>query len=140
MKIQLINPQAQIPQRIRKGDAGVSLRSLENKLLEPGERHRFKLGIAIEIERWYVALTQWRSGNAEKYGIETIGNVIDCNFRWEISVMIINNGDKFFKVEEGDNIAQMIVMPVWLWDLEEMNEIDMNTERGEKWFGSSDLL
>lgn len=140
MKVKLIHPQAILPTRIRSGDAGLSLRSLEQKILEPGERYRFKLGIAIEIDRWYVALTQGRSGNAEKYGIETLGNVIDCNYRGEISVMLINNGDKFFKVNIGDNIAQLIITPVRLDELEEVDEIDTNTERGEQGFGSSDLI
>jgi len=140
MKIKIINHKAQKPIRIRKWDAGLSLRSLEKKILWPGERHRFRLGIAIEIERWYVALTHGRSGHAEKYGIETIGNVIDCNYRGEISVMLINNGNKFFKIEEWDNIAQLVIMPVRLWDLEETAEIDKNTERGEDGFGSSDLM
>jgi len=140
MKVKLLNNQAKVPDRIRKWDAGLSLRSLERKILEPGERRRFKLGIAIEIERWYVAITQWRSGNAEKYWIETLGNVIDCNYRWEISVMLINSWDKFFKVEIWDNIAQLVIMPVWLGNLEITDILEKDTDRGEQWFGSSDLI
>ncbi len=140
MKVKLISPQAEHPKRIRKWDAGLSLRSLENKILSPGERWRFKLGIALEIERWYVALTQGRSGNAEKYWIETLGNVIDCNYRWEISVMLKNNWDKFFKIHSGDNIAQLLIMPVWLGDLEKVDELSPSDERGENWFGSSDFI
>ena len=140
MKIKLLDNNAKIPVRHRKWDAGLSLISLEDKILEPGERYRFKLWIALELERGYVALTQWRSWNAYKYGIDTIWNVIDCNYRWEISVLLINNGDKFFKVKKWDNIAQLVIMPVWLWELEQTDKIDMDTERGEQWFGSSDSL
>lgn len=140
MKVKIVNPKAKKPVRIRKWDAGLSLICLEKKILEPGERYRFKLWIAIEIERWYVALTQGRSWHAEKYWIETLWNVIDCNYRWEISVMLINNWNKFFKVEEWDNIAQLVIMPVWLGELKETEEISENKERGNSGFGSSDLI
>jgi len=140
MKIQLLHKDARIPQRIRKWDAGLSLISLEDKILEPWERYRFKLGIAIELERWYTAITQWRSGHAFHYGIDTIGNVIDCNYRWEISVLLINNGDKFFKIQKGDNIAQLVILPVRLWWLEQVDILDHDTERGDAWFWSSDYL
>ena len=140
MKVKLLHHDAHLPQRIRKWDAGLSLISLENKILEPWERYRFKLGIAIELERWYTAITQWRSGHAFNYGIDTIGNVIDCNYRGEISVLLINNGDKFFRIKKWDNIAQLIVIPVWLWSLEETTELSEDTERGNAGFWSSDML
>lgn len=139
MKVKILNPEAKIPQRIREWDAGLSLTSLEDVIIEPGHRHRFKLGIAIEIDQWYVALTQWRSGNAYNYGVETMGNVIDWNYRWEIHVMLVNNGNKFFKVNKWDNIAQLVVIPVWLWDLQQVNELNI-TERWDAGFGSSDHL
>jgi len=140
MKVKLLNSKAKLPERIRKWDAGLSLRSLEKKILEPWERRRFKLWIAIEIDRGFVALTQWRSWYANKYWVDTLWNVIDCNYRWEISVILINNGDKFLKIEEWDNIAQLVVIPVRLWEFTQTDNIQNNTERGNLWFWSSDNL
>jgi len=138
MKVKVLNNLATVPDRIRKGDAGLSLRSLENKILAPGDRYRFRLGVALQIDDNWVALTQWRSGHAINYGIDTLGNVIDSNYRWEISVILVNNGDKFFKVEEWDNIAQLVILPVWMSALEVVDDIELDTERGAMGFGSSD--
>jgi len=82
---------------------------MESKILKPGEFHQFKLGFAIELPKYHFARIEGRSGNAIMSGIDTIGNIIDENYRGEISAILVNNSEYDFVVLKGDRIAQMVI-------------------------------
>ena len=55
-----------------------------------------------------------RSGLAIKNGVTVLNSpgTIDCDYRGEVAVILINSGDQEFKISHGDRIAQMVVAEV----------------------------
>ena len=141
LKVKLVREGAQLPKRETVGSAGHDLRAcIEEDLIIPaGEGVRLPTGIAIEMERAeYVAIIASRSSMAYKYGI-SMGNgigVIDSDYRGEISVFLRNNSDTDFVVHPGDRVAQLLLMPVALPEIIQVEELS-DTERGAGGFGST---
>lgn len=110
MIVQILNKKTKHPKKAYEGDAGFDVQSCEDHVLNPGERHQFKLGIAVEVGKFEFVLMSERSGMAIKYGVTSIGNIVDSNYRGEISIILVNLGNEPFEVKTGDRIGQLIVM------------------------------
>lgn len=136
MKVKKLKPEAIILKRTRAGDAGFDVYSLEDKALLPGERYQFKLGLAVEIPANMVMVIQERSGMAIKQGIQTIGNVIDSNYRGEISAILLNTGTEPVQIKANDRIAQALILFQCDFDFTEVDELT-ETNRGTAGYGSS---
>ena len=80
-----------------------------------------------------MALIFARSSMGTKYGVipaNAVG-VIDSDYRGEVCVCLHNHS-----VQPQDRIAQLLVMPVELPDIEEVDELE-ETGRGQGGFGST---
>jgi dUTP pyrophosphatase len=79
-----------------------------------------------------------RSGLAAKNGVTVLNSpgTIDCDYRGEVKVILINHGDEAFVVTRGTRIAQMVVAPVTQAVLAEVDTLD-ETQRGAGGFGST---
>jgi dUTP pyrophosphatase len=73
-----------------------------------------------------------------KHGVTVLNapGTIDCDYRGEVKVPLINLGQEEFVVARGDRIAQLIVAPVTRISWAEVNGLD-ETARGTGGFGSS---
>ena len=138
IKIKKLKETAIIPKYAHEGDAGVDLYSTEDYILKPGERILVSTGIAIAIPKGYEAQVRPRSGLALKHGISIVNTpgTIDCQYRGEIGVIVINLGKEDYKIEKGHKIAQMAFNKIEEADFEEVEELD-STKRGEGGFGST---
>ena len=96
-------------------------------------------GIAIALpSNEYVALVYVRSSIGFKKGI-TLSNsvgVIDSDYRGQIFVSLTNNSDEDYTIQVGERIAQLIVTPVVIPQIEVVDELP-STDRGEGGFGST---
>ena len=99
-------------------------------------RHAVSLGFALEIPHGYVSRILDRSGMAIKNGIHCLAGVVDAGYRGEYKAIMINLGDEPYKIEKGDRIAQMLIQPVEICDIEEVESLSQ-TERGKGGFGAS---
>lgn len=141
LKIKLLNENAALPERASDGAAGYDLRACLDapKELSPGEIFAVPTGIAIELpSKELVAMLCARSGLAIKHGI-TLANavgIIDSDYRGEIKAGLINLGSEPFVINPGERIAQMLIMPVALPEIEVAAELT-DTERGSGGFGST---
>ncbi len=94
--------------------AGMDIRACINKtiLLKPLERALIPTGLAVEVENGYEVQVRARSGLALKNGICLANGIgtIDSDYRGEIGVILINLGQEDFVVNNGDRIAQLVVM------------------------------
>ncbi|MGN0664622.1 MAG: dUTP diphosphatase [Negativibacillus sp.] len=141
LKVKLVRPDAQLPKRETSGSAGHDLRACisEDVILPAGGSLRLPTGIAIEMESaGYVAIIAARSSMAAKYGV-TMANgigVIDSDYRGEISVLLYNHSQEDFVIHPGDRVAQLLLLPVDLPDIVEVEELSQ-TQRGEGGFGST---
>lgn len=118
------------------GDAGLDLRARGSALILPHDRMAFRTGVMVEIPEGHFGSIRSRSGMMRNHGIITDG-VIDCNYRGEIGVTLINTSSKPYKVEDGDKIAQLIIQPYESVEVVQVNELAENADRGVNGFGSS---
>ena len=112
--MQLLHPDAKLPQRQHPCDAGADICSIDDYDLQPGERHAIGTGLAMELPDEYVAYICPRSGLAIKHGITIINApaTIDANFRGELKVILQNTGTEPFHISKGDRIAQLEIVPI----------------------------
>lgn len=138
LKIKKLSEDAIIPFYAHPGDAGLDLFSVEEVTIERGKRKLVATGISIELPKNTEAQVRPRSGLALKYGVTVLNSpgTIDEGYRGEIKVILINHGEEAFKINKGDKIAQMVIMPVLTVGIEEV-EILNDSERGEGGFGST---
>lgn len=132
-------PEAVVPSRGRKGDAGYDLSSIEEVVLRPFERRLIGTGISIELPTGYAGLVVPRSGNAINKGLSLVNTpgLIDSNYRGELKAIAINLDPKEpIEIHKGDRIAQLIIIAVADATFEEVEQLD-ETERGSGGFGSS---
>ncbi len=135
-KIKLLHQDAKIPAYGRAGDAGLDLFCIEDYELQPGERHSFKLGIAMELPDGYVAHIWDRSGLASKFGIHSMAGVVDSTYRGEIAIVLLNTTKESYQIKKGDKIAQMVIQKFEPTEFEEAEELS-DTARGERGWLSS---
>ncbi len=136
IKIKKLDPNAFMPEYAVAGDAGMDLRCIENVTLEPGVPTRIKTGLSIEFPEGYVALLWDKSGLATKYGLKTLGGVIEHTYRGEYQVGMINLTNNPHKFEVGDKVAQLLIQPIVTAEPIEVEELS-HSERGEGAFGST---
>lgn len=138
LKVKLIDKDAKMPEYAHEGDAGLDLFSVDETEILPGETKLVHTGISIELPKNTEAQIRPRSGLALKNSITVLNTpgTIDEGYRGEIGVILINHGKNSFKVEKGMKIAQMIIKPVFLVEVEETSEL-ASSERGKGGFGST---
>lgn len=137
--IQRLNDDAQLPQFAHITDAGADLYSIEDLVLQPGERALVGTGIALAIPEGYGAFVQPRSGLAIKHGISMVNTpgTIDAGYRGELKVILINHDLKEpFQVAKGDRIAQLIIQRVEHPVFVEADNLP-DADRGDNGFGST---
>src|SRR5579859_6319269 len=96
------------PSYAHPGDAGLDLCAAESRILEPGQRHLFSTGVALEIPAGYVGLV-WDRSSLGVCGLTTFGGVIDSSYRGEIKVLLQNASDTAYHVNDGERIAQLLI-------------------------------
>jgi dUTP pyrophosphatase len=140
LRVKRLDPGIGLPSYAHPGDAGLDLRSAEDLELLPGQRALVSTGFSMALPEGYAAFVQPRSGLAARHGISIVNTpgLIDCHYRGEVKVILINLGDKPFRVRRGDRIAQMVIQRVENVEVVEVEELE-STERGEGGFGSTGL-
>jgi dUTP pyrophosphatase len=127
-----------LPSPATPGSAGYDLASAEDGELAPLERKLFKTGFSIALPEGYECQLRPRSGLALRHGI-TLPNTpatVDCDYRGELMVALVNLSTETFQVIRGMRIAQMIVAPVVRVAFRPVDELP-STSRGTGGFGSS---
>jgi dUTP pyrophosphatase len=123
------------------GSAGMDLRAmLERPLdLQPGQTELLPTGLAIHIgDPALAAVILPRSGLGHKHGI-VLGNLvglIDSDYQGQLFVSCWNRGGLPFRIEVGERIAQLVLVPVVRAALEQVDEFTVS-ERGTGGFGHS---
>jgi dUTP pyrophosphatase len=131
-----------LPKYETEGSSGMDLTANVNKVIEiqPGKSEIIPTGLALSIPKNYEIQIRPRSGLAAKNQISVLNTpgTIDEDYRGEIKVILINLGEKKFKIEKGLRIAQMVLCPVIKAELEEVDELN-ETKRGSGGFGSTGI-
>lgn len=141
LKIKKVRENAKLPTRGTVGSAGMDLYACidEPITLNGGGKAVIPTGIAIGLDSpEYAAFVYARSGLAIKHGISLLNSVgvIDSDYRGEICVGVINQLKEPYTIEPFERIAQMVIQPVALPELVEVDDLD-ETDRGAGGFGST---
>ncbi len=127
-----------LPRYATPGAAGMDIVAAEDLTLAPGARYAVATGFAIAIPAGYEVQVRPRSGLAVKHGITCLNTpgTIDCDYRGEVKIILVNLGDAPFAVVRGERIAQLVPAPVLRAQLTEVEALD-DTARGHGGFGST---
>ena len=108
--------------------------------IDPGKTAIIPTGLAVSIPKGFEIQIRPRSGLAAKQSITVLNTpgTIDSDYRGEIKIILINLGQKQFKVEKGARIAQMVMCPVIQAEIEETEDL-IETNRGSRGFGSTGI-
>lgn len=134
MKV-MLDPGAKMPTRAHKLDAGYDLYSREDVWINAGSSECFDTGVHIEIPAGYVGFLKSKSGLNVKRGLLGEG-VIDAGYTGSICVKLYNHGREDVRICEGQKISQLVLLPIFTPDLEEVDQLE-DTDRGNGGFGST---
>ena len=138
--IKKLSPEVQLPSYKTSGASGMDLMAFikSSITIRPKTSFLIPTGLSIAFSEGYEVQIRPRSGLAAKNNISVLNTpgTIDSDYRWEIKVIIYNHWNNDFLINNGDRIAQMILMPVVKIELEETNNLP-ETIRGKGGFGST---
>ena len=138
--IKKLNQKAIIPSYKTSGSSGLDLTALiESEVIIPSKKSALiSTGLSIAIPEDTEVQIRPRSGLAAKSNITVLNTpgTIDSDYRGELKIILFNHGDKEFVVNNGDRIAQMVLMPILKIEFEEVDNLP-KTIRGSGGFGST---
>jgi dUTP pyrophosphatase len=135
-KFKLLLNEARKPKKAHPDDAAFDVFSAQAGTIPPKGRMEFRTGIAMQLPLGFYGKFASRSGLAMKHDIHCFHGTIDNGYRGEMVVLLFNYGEQPFRVEIGDRIAQLVILPYAQIDGEVVEELDQ-TERGTNGFGST---
>lgn len=133
-----LSKKAIIPTYAKRGDACCDLYVIENYIIKPGDIILTRTGFAMAMPEGFEAQVRPRSGLAVKHGLSIPNSpaTIDCGYRGEIKVPLINLGKKPIAIIRGDRIAQMKFAPVYTGHFLDIGDDELSeTSRGPGGFG-----
>ena len=139
LRVKRLRPSAQLPQRATLHSSGLDVYADlgdEAVALSPTPA-LIPTGLSLEIPPGYEVQVRPRSG-LSRQGVDVAFGTVDADYRGELKVnMTLRAGiAEPFTVQHGDRIAQIVVAPVAMMDVEEIAELSA-TDRGAGGFGSS---
>ena len=126
---------AKLPTKAHLTDAGFDIYSREDKFINPKSSACFDTGVHIEIPQGFVGFLKSKNGLNVKNSIQSEG-VIDCGYTDSIVVKLYNHGSERYKVNKGDKISQLVILPILETSFNIVDELN-NSERGDNGFGST---
>ena len=137
MLVKLLNEYAQLPTRGSKDAAGVDLYCPFHIKVPADSQKKIPLGIAVEIPEGHMGLLVPRS-SMSKTPLRCANSVgiIDADYRGELSIAYENISCSDYMIFRGDRIAQLIIVPIAVVDVEEAQTLS-ETERGAGGYGST---
>ena len=141
IKIKKLRPDAHIPTRGSEKAAGYDLYACldsEYIVIPPHGTVKIGTGLSLSLPDGYFGAVFARSGLAMRQSLRPSNcvGVCDSDYRGEYIVAMHNDGDTEQTVQNGDRIAQLVVMPFLAVDFEETDDLD-ETARGAGGFGST---
>lgn len=124
------------PTRAHATDAGLDLRSPVTIYIPARESRVIDTEVHVELPKGTAGVLISKSGLNVKNGITSTG-LIDEGYTGSIKVKLYNHSTIPYIVKAGDKISQLVIIPVLYEDVEIVDALVKDTERGEKGFGST---
>jgi deoxyuridine 5'-triphosphate nucleotidohydrolase len=127
------------PTRAIDGDAGLDFYCPKDYDIQPWGSVLIPLELRTQFPKGYALIFKEKSGIATKKNLHIGACVVDSLFRGIVHAHFFNASNNKIELKRGDKIIQGIIIQVWIGDPIIVDNIDMNTERCENGFGSTDL-
>lgn len=163
LQIKLLSDNATKPKRTDDESAGYDIYAAETVILEPQQKALVATDLAVNIPKGYVGLLTSRSGVSSKTHLVVETGKIDAGFQGHMKINVKNDEQetneiglyfngidgkplettdnhvflRTYKINKGDRLAQLVIVPIWTPELETVEEFESETARGENGFGSS---
>ena len=138
--IKKTNKEVITPKYKTDGSSGVDLSAfLEKKVvIKPNSSELIPTGLQVAIPEELEIQIRPRSGLAAKESIGVLNSpgTIDSDYRGELKIILFNHGKEDFIINNGDRIAQMVLVPIVKMEFEDVDSLP-NTVRGQGGFGST---
>ena len=138
--IKKTNKEVTTPKYKTDGSSGVDLSAfLEKKVvIKPNSSELIPTGLLVAIPEELEIQIRPRSGLAAKESIGVLNSpgTIDSDYRGELKIILFNHGKEDFIINNGDRIAQMVLVPILKMEFEEVDSLP-DTVRGQGGFGST---
>ena len=138
--IKKINRKVNTPKYKTDGSSGVDLSAFLDKevVIKPNSSELIPTGLQVAIPEELEIQIRPRSGLAAKESIGVLNSpgTIDSDYRGELKIILFNHGNKDFVINNGDRIAQMVLVPILKMEFEEVDSLP-DTIRGQGGFGST---
>ena len=158
LKVYKIRSEAKLPVRAHTMDAGMDLfycpdpslgsnciweeKGIRYFRIPPGVSCLVPTGIKVEVPPGHMLEIKNKSGIAHKQKLLVGACVVDTGYTGEVYVNLHNIGGETRHISPGQKIAQAVLTPVVLCQVEETytDPSDKNTDRGSGGFGSTGLV
>lgn len=137
LKIQLLSEDAKMPTRGTSGSSGLDVYTPKDIIVEPWKDILVPLDLRFEIPYGWDLSVYNKSGISTKLKLFKGAELIDSDYRGNCHIHLFNFSDNTVKFNKGDKIAQLVMREVWMGDLEQVEEISIDTNRAEGGFGST---
>ena len=138
--IKKTNTKVITPKYKTDGSSGVDLSAFLDKevVIKPNSSELIPTGLKVAIPEELEIQIRPRSGLAAKESIGVLNSpgTIDSDYRGELKIILFNHGKEDFIINNGDRIAQMVLVPIIKMEFEEVDSLP-NTVRGQGGFGST---
>ena len=130
---------AKVPTYAHDTDAAADLYAMKEQVIG---RHSYgniiKTGVKIQLPEGWLALILPRSSMGTKTPLRLSNSVglIDSGYRGELGILYDNTSDEDYHINQGDRIAQLLVMPSYRFQAKVV-DILADSDRGEGGFGAS---
>jgi len=136
VRVMKLSAEASVPMKGTARAAGHDLYAIKGTDVPARGQAIVGTGIAIGLPHNTYGRIAPRSSLAVKHRLMTNAGVLDSDYRGEVKVVLANRGEQPYRVEKGDQIAQVIIEKIDNRELEEVTQLD-DTERGDQGLGSS---
>lgn len=141
LKYQLLSENAKHPVRGTEGSSGLDVFSTNDYLVKPNSDVLIPLDIRFEIPFGWDLSVYNKSGVSTKKKLTKGAELIDSDYRGTVHVHLFNNSStESINIVKGEKIAQLVMRQVWMGDLEQSENISIDTTRSVDGFGSTGTL
>ncbi len=126
MVIAKLHPDAKLPSRNHRDDAGLDFYALGNYVILPNSMKVVYTGITVEWPKGTMGLTKPKGSSKHLIG----AGVIDAGYQGEVVFKVFNTLMDNLIIRDGDAVAQVVILPVIIPDL--LVEVNLDRIHKEK--------
>lgn len=141
MKIQKVRD-VKTPSRGTSRSAGIDFfvpNDIEDIILKPLHDVLIPTGIRAKIPTGFALVAKNKSGVSVNQKLVKGAELVDEDYTGEIHIHVFNASSYVQTIKAGQKLMQFVLLPVFYDDIEVVDDLNHETERGSGGFGSTGL-